>query len=344
MKKILGLDIGGAHIKSAVARIGETVKLGSRETITFEIFREKEKLALLLGEIVRKTKPDGVALTMTGELSDVFKSRAQGVRWILESAQKAMRRIEIRVVDISGKLIQVRSAKRRPASVSSANWAATGAYVSRWIKNGIVVDIGSTTTDILPVVNGKAAVEGKTDYERLKYGELLYRGYLRTNAAVACPEIRLDGAAIPACPEQFAIVGDAHLYLGDIGPKNYTCPTPDGRCKTKAAAAARLARLVLSDVNTLKNKGIKSIATQIIKAQAETIALGIKRIGHDRGLGFAPIILIGPGSIYLKQIKKRLSNPFAQKVGGHPVELIDPSACAAALWQSDRAEGRINIS
>lgn len=339
MKKILGLDIGGAHIKSATAMIGKTIKLSKRATIPFEIFREKERLVLLLDEIVRKAKPDGVALTMTGELSDVFKNRAQGVRSILKSARKAVKQTEIRVVDIGGRLICAADAKRRPASVSSANWAATGAFVSRRVRNGIVVDIGSTTTDILPVVNGAVAVEGKTDYERLKYGELLYTGFLRTSAAMVCPEIKLDGVAISTCPERFAIVGDAHLYLGDIKPKYYTCPTPDGRGKTRPAAAARLARLVLSDVNRLKSRGIGLIAAQIIKAQEETIAHGIKRVAHDHGLGLAPVILIGPGRIYLKQLKKRLSNPFVKNVGGHLVELIDPAVCAAALWDNGGAEG-----
>ncbi|VAX16995.1 4-[[4-(2-aminoethyl)phenoxy]-methyl]-2-furanmethanamine-glutamate synthase [hydrothermal vent metagenome] len=336
MRKILGLDIGGAHIKSATAMIGKTVKLGKRETIPFEIFREKQRLASLLGAIMKKTKPDGVAITMTGELSDVFKSRAQGVRWILDSALKAVRRIEMRVVDVNGRLISTQSAKRNPACVSSANWSATGAFVSRWITNGIVVDIGSTTTDILPVVNGEVAVKGKTDYERLKNGELLYTGYLRTSAVAVCPEINLDGATLSTCPEHFAIVGDAHLYLGDIKPKNYTCLTPDGRGKTKTAAGARLARLVLSDSKTLKNKGITSIATQIIKAQEEKIALGIKRIVHNHGLNMAPIIVIGPGRIYLKQIKKRLNiNSFPRAVGGYPVQLLDPSVCAAGLWKGD---------
>lgn len=338
MKFFLGLDIGGAHIKSAVVKFGKTVQLGKRETIAFEIFREKEKLAQLIGDIIKKTRPDGVALTMTGELSDVFKNRAQGVGYILESAQKAVGRLEIRVVDIGGRLIPLGQAKRHPNSVSSANWAATGAFVSRWVKNGIVVDIGSTTVDILPLLNWKMSVKGKTDYERLRYGELLYTGFLRTNAAMACPKIRLDGISIPTCPEQFAIVGDAHLYLGDIRAKNYTCPTPDGRAKTKAAAAARLARLLLSDVNALKSKGITSTAKQIIKAQVLSIARGIEKIAHDRGLDFAPIVVIGPGRIYLKQLKKLLSNRFERTVGGYGVELIDPSSCAAALWEKEKIE------
>jgi len=345
MKKILGLDIGGAHIKSAIARIGETVQLGKRATIAFEIFREKEKLASLLGEIIRKTKPDGVALTMTGELSDVFSSRAQGVRWILDSALKAVRQIEMRVVDINGRLVSTQNARRNPASVSSANWSATGAFVSRWIKNGIVADIGSTTTDILPIVNGEVAGKGKTDYERLTNGELLYTGYLRTNAGAVCPEIRIDGATISTCPEYFAIIGDAHLYLGDIKPKDYTCPTPDGRGKTRAAAGARLARLVLSDVKTLKKKGVNSIATQIIRAQEQIIAFGIKRIIHNHGLNIAPAIVIGPGRIYLKQIKKRLDiNPFPRTVGGHPVQLLDPCVCSAALWADDASFRGINTA
>jgi len=345
MQKILGLDIGGAHIKSATATIGETVQLGSRETISFEIFRERQRLSPLLTKLIKKIKPDGVALTMTGELSDVFSSRAQGVRWILDSAIKAVGRIEIRVVDTNGQLISTRHAKRNPACVSSANWAATGAFVSRWIKSGIVVDIGSTTTDILPIVNGEVAGKGKTDYERLRSGELLYTGYLRTSVAAVCPEIRIDGAIISTCPEHFAIVGDAHLYLGDIKPKKYTCPTPDGRGKTRKAAGGRLSRLVLSDISTLKDKVINSIATQIIEAQEQIIVTGIKKIVRDRRLGSSPVIIIGPGRIYLKSIRGSIfKNTFPRTVGGHLVELLDPSVCAAALWEGDASFRGINTS
>jgi uncharacterized hydantoinase/oxoprolinase family protein len=100
-----------------------------------------------------------------------------------------------------------------------------------------------------------------------------------------------------------------------------------------------LARLVLSDVKTLKSNRITSIAKQIIKAQVLSIARGIEKIAYDRGLDFAPVILIGPGRIYLKQLKKLLSNRFERTVGGHGMELIDPSSCAAALWEREKIDG-----
>ncbi len=330
--KILGLDIGGAHIKSAVVSVGKAARLGRRRAIPFEIFRHKNTLPASLAAIRKKARPDGVALTMTGELSDVFKDRREGVRWIVNTVLKAMRPVEVRVVNSDGRLVSSAAAINKPESVASANWAATVAWVSKWVENGIVVDIGSTTTDILPIVNGRPAVKGKTDLERLKSGELLYTGSLRTNAAVACPVIRLDGAKIPACPEHFAIVGDAHLFLGGITAKDYTSTTPDVRAKTKQAAGARLARLILSDVKTLGKQRVESIAKQVADAQVEKIARAVKRLIAERGPRRAPVIVIGPGRFYVKALGARLGAPFPDSVAGHPVELIDPAASAAALW------------
>lgn len=329
--RVLGLDIGGAHVKSALYVTGAE-RLPRRGISPFEIFRERERLPALLGKIRGKTRPDAVALTMTGELSDVFRTRREGARWIVRTARDAMRPLQLRIVTVDGALVDSSKAMRDWESVASANWAAVARWVSRRVRNCLVVDIGSTTTDILPVRNGEPAVKGKTDLQRLETGELLYTGCLRTNAAFVLPEVVVGGMSIRTCPEHFAIMGDIHLYLGDIAPSDYTAPTPDGRAKTKKAAGERIARLVLSEAGRLGESEIKKIAAQIRRAQVERIAGAIRKVMRACRLQDAPVMLTGAGSIYREALLGGLGAQTLERAGRTPVGRIDPAACAAALW------------
>lgn len=332
--RILGLDVGGAHVKTALLRMtGKSApKFPKRKTYPFEIWKTPASLAGLLLTIRRIEKPSAVVLTMTGELSDVFKSRAGGVRHIVKCAVNAMAPIPVWVVDVDGGLIGPRTAIREHGRVASANWSATAKWVSMRLARCLVVDIGSTTTDILPVKNGVPAVKGKTDLQRLLTGELLYTGCLRTPVCVVSPTLKIRGIPVKTCPEYFAVMGDASLYLGEIRADDYTIPTPDNGPKTKRGAALRLARAVLSSPEELGDGEIRSIARQIVKAQVDAIANAMRRVMETENLDDAPVVLIGPGRIYRKQLSERFKNTFIKKVGGQPVERIDPAVCCAALF------------
>jgi len=337
MLKVLGLDVGGVHIKHSLVRVGKKTGFKARETIPFEIFGGKDRLTPLLETIRRRHNPDCVSLTMTGELSDVFRNRRDGVRWIAKAVHKAMANLEIRVVDVDGRLVSYHDAMDTPERVASANWAATAGWVSMGVKDGIVLDVGSTTTDILPIRNHKPCARGKSDIDRLKNGELMYTGCLRTNASFVAPVVRLGGKRVSTCPEHFAIIGDAHLFLGELKPKQYTTSTPDGRGKTKSAAAARLARLVLSEPDELGFERVESIARQVVDVQVDNLAKAVKRIaGRFKAADRIPVILVGPGRLYLDRLKTRIPNCFPETIMGCRVDHIDPSSCAAALWFTGR--------
>jgi hypothetical protein len=331
--RILGLDVGGAHVKTALLRVTEksAPKFPQRKIYPFEIWKTPASLTGLLRAIRGVEKPSAVVLTMTGELCDVFKNRAGGVRHIVKCAVNAMAPVPVMVVDVDGGLIGPQAAIRESERVASANWSATVNWTARHLRECLVVDIGSTTTDILPVKNGAPAVKGKTDLQRLMTGELLYAGYLRTPVGAVAPSLAIRGVSVALCPEYFAVMGDAHLYLGEISAKDYTIPTPDQGPKTKRGAALRLARMVLSSPEELGDGEVRSIARQIVKAQADAIANAMRRVMKAENLDDAPVVLIGPGGIYRKRLAARLKNTFIATVGGQPVERIDPASCCAAL-------------
>lgn len=332
--RILGLDVGGAHVKTAllIARGKSAPRFPKRKTYPFEIWKTPGRLTHLLRMIRGAEKPSAVALAMTGELSDVFTSRAGGVRHIVKCAVNAMAPLPVRVVDVEGELIGPGAAIRRHERVASANWSATAKWVSKHLERCLVVDIGSTTTDILPVKNGAPAVKGKTDLRRLLAGELLYTGCLRTPVSAVSPTLEIRGVSVRACPEYFAVMGDAHLYLGEIRACDYTIHTPDNGPKTKRGAALRLARAVLSSPEELGEAGVRSIARRIVEAQVDAIANAMRRALEAENLDDAPVVLIGPGRIYRKKLSERLKNTFITEVGGQPVERIDPAVCSAALF------------
>ena len=160
--------------------------------------------------------------------------------------------------------------------------------VGRFVPDALLVDIGSTTTDVVPVVGGRVAALGRTDPERLLAGELVYTGALRTNVAAIVRRVPLRGGECPVASELFAVSGDVHVLLGSLGPADYTCPTPDGRPPTAEFAAERLARVVCADGDMLDADEIRAIATAVADAQVDEIAAAHRRASRAGSRGRRP--------------------------------------------------------
>ncbi len=232
-----------------------------------------------LGRKVSKQKRiDLVTITMTAELSDAYRTKRVGVKSILNQVNLAFPDTETLVVSVDGKLRTTQDANVEPAKVSAANWAATGWLISQLKKNCVVVDVGSTTTSIIPIINGAVATEGKSDLEKLVCGELVYTGSLRTNVAATVSTVPLNNCVSRVSSELFAQSADVHLILGNISQGDYTVETADGKEKTREAALTRLARVVCADIETLNEKDIVQIAEYVYSKQVEQIANGLTQV------------------------------------------------------------------
>ena len=243
--RALGWDIGGAYVKAAVVEAADGERSVRTASRPFEIWRDKHALPDVLRAMAAELPPpDPVAVTMTAELSDVFRTKREGVSFVLD-AVLAVTRAPVRVFTTRGELVAPDVARAAPLDAAASNWVATAQLVGRFVPEVILVDIGSTTTDVIPVMDGRVAAIGRTDPERLVAGELVYTGALRTNVAAIVRRVPLWGQECPVASEFFAISGDAHVLLGSITPDDYTCPTPDGRPPTPefAARAPRAGRL-----------------------------------------------------------------------------------------------------
>jgi probable H4MPT-linked C1 transfer pathway protein len=227
---------------------------------------------------------------MTGELCDCFENRRRGVRHIVESAQKAFG--PLRVFGVRGELFTPQQAVRNYGQVASANWAAIPLLLAREASDFLLVDIGSTTADLTPVRNGKIANRGWTDFGRLKNGELLYTGYLRTPVQATVRTARIGGADVPLAAETFCQGGDVYLILGKIRAKQYNAPTPDGKGKTVFTAMRRLARCVLADEGELPARELRAVARQIADEQLRAITAAAEKFD-------LPVVATGVGAFIL---------------------------------------------
>jgi len=312
---VLGLDIGGANIKGTFLKT-ERDKLIEQKTVLeyFPMWKKKKQLSELLDQIKKtlanSTVLDGVGVTITAELSDAYLTKTEGINHVLYCVVKVFGDLPVFVLDVEANLLSVRQSLQDTLNVSSANWAATGWIVSQIIKNGIVVDVGSTTTSIIPIINGKVAAQGKTDLEKLQNGELVYSGSLRTNIATIVNAVPVKGKTTQVCSELFAQSGDVHLILGNISKIDYTAETCDGRGKTKQETMARLARVVSADTDMLTEQDIICIAEFVYDKQVEQIAEGLRQVYERTKLPKEKIkiVVTGLGRNFLAQ-------KAAQKLG-----------------------------
>ena len=319
----LAVDIGGANTKAAWFD-GELVRTLTRP---FEVWRDREALAGILREV--GTDPaDAVAITMTAELSDAFRTKREGVAFVLDAAEAAFGDRPLSVLTTAGELVSVEEARARPWDVAAANWVATALTVASAYPDALLIDVGSTTADLVPIAAGRVAATADNDLERLLAGELVYTGVLRTNLAAIAPRVPVRGQWCPVSSESFAISGDIHLVLGHLEPEAYDCPTPDGRPATVTFARERIARLVCSDLEQLGENDVDAIAAFLHREQLRQIEAAARRaqLPFD-----APVVAVGSGAFLGREVAARLSRTVAAAPWGPAGGEVAPAAALATL-------------
>jgi (4-(4-[2-(gamma-L-glutamylamino)ethyl]phenoxymethyl)furan-2-yl)methanamine synthase len=303
MVPVIGLDVGGANTKAAVVEAEKPLRLVSEP---FEVWREPEAMAGVIAEVVGRLGLDGapVALTTTAELVDVFASKREGVLFVLDAARRALPGRRLRVITTTGELIGLDAARVAPLRCAAANWMATALLIARSVPDAILLDCGSTTTDVIPIVAGEVVARGRTDVERLLSGELVYTGALRTNIAAIVSNVPIGGRPCPVSSELFAISADAHLLRGSLTRERCTCTFPDGRGASLAEVRARLARVVCADPDQLSEGDIDAIAAAVEEAQVASIAAALARVAEPlpRGIG---VIAVGAGAFLVRAAAAR---------------------------------------
>jgi probable H4MPT-linked C1 transfer pathway protein len=290
---ILGLDIGGANLKAALAS-------GEARTVPFALWKAPHDLPHRLRELLAAFPHDALAITMTGELCDCFASKREGVHAILDSVCAAARSdTPIHVWSTHGRFLEVAQARAEPPRVASANWHALATFAGRLTPVGpaLLIDVGSTTTDIVPLLDGKPSGRGRTDPERLKHGELVYTGVRRTPV---CAILGMDAAA-----ELFATTLDVYLLLELIEEEPADCDTADSRPATRPFAHARLARMRCDDVQGCSYDEAVGIARSIKRKQRDYLVAQTLRAAAAFPSLPHSVILAGSGEFLARDVAER---------------------------------------
>src|SRR5437879_12890463 len=168
MTAVLGWDVGGVNTKVARVVRGTVAAVRAQP---YEIQRDPTALASLLARLAAEQGAAGSgggggggggaahAVTMTAELSQFFRTKREGVRFVLDAVTAAFPEADVRVYAADGRFLSVAAARIEPLAVAAANWAATAQLVARSFPEAIVIDTGTTTTDIIPIAAGRVRSE-----------------------------------------------------------------------------------------------------------------------------------------------------------------------------------------
>ncbi len=319
----IGLDVGGANIKAAHAE-------GTALTIPFEVWKRPEDLARAIAGVVASLPPsDSAAVTMTAELCDCYPTRTVGVNAILDALLAAMPDHRTTVWGIDRRFHSIDDVRRNPLVAAAANWLALAEVAARLVPDvpAILIDVGTTTTDLIPLANGSVAARGRDDTQRLQTGELVYAGVRRTPIHALATELPFRGVPTGLAAELFASTLDVFLVLGDLPPNPLDISTADGRPATAEAARDRLARMIGADREGFSPKDARKFAESAAACIIERLERAAERACRATIGWPAAAVIAGSGDFLARRVAERLLEP------GRPIislnEAWGPVASAA---------------
>ncbi|MCK4492803.1 MAG: H4MPT-linked C1 transfer pathway protein [Methylococcales bacterium] len=346
MHSIIGWDIGGAHVKAALMD-----KKGHIQQLFLEacpLWKGLESLHHAIKAILTKVPDQKIqhVITMTGELVDLFEDRDDGIRKIINSFQTIIGNHPVAIYAGQQGFIQVNAIKSTHYfDIASANWLASANWVAKSCNHALFVDIGSTTTDILLCENHQVDAQGISDYQRLKSGELVYTGIIRTAVMALTQSALFNHQNIHLMAEYFATTADVYRVTGDLNEAHDKTDTADGKAKTLHASAKRLSRMIGVDVKNHELNQWKAFALDLKFQQKQQITTAccrkLTKASNEKNIS---LIGAGVGRFLVKEIARDLGlvyqdfeTLFKMKPQNLPYSLSDcaPAVAVAALFKNN---------
>ncbi len=327
---VVGWDIGGAHVKAAVISAGEIIAVYQQPC---PLWKGLDQLQCAVISILQELAGSNCrhAITMTGELVDLFDNRDDGVKQIIQTMTELLPGSEIMIfAGQEGFLKPSQIETGHYMSIASANWLASASFATQKLDSGLFIDCGSTTTDILLLNNGQVLAEGYTDYQRLISQELIYTGIIRT-AVMAVTQTALDqGKKIGLMSEYFATMADVYRVTGELNDKHDQTDTADGAEKTVLASARRLSRMIGCDFYPDELPRWQQFAENIRAQQIGQIQRGCEIRLSQHGLPQNRLLIgAGVGRFLVKQIALNLGRPYLDFSDLLPVAEIESDMTTA---------------
>lgn len=309
---VIGWDVGGAHVKAAGLDAQGRLQI---EQEPCPLWLGLDQLEAALDNLLARLQPaPGChhAVTMTGELVDCFASRSEGVMALVEvMCRRCAPEQPQFFAGIEGFVKGSAVNSTHWHSIASANWLATGAWAAACIPEALLVDIGSTTTDVAIIHDGHLQTRGYTDHERMRYDELVYTGVVRTPLMAVSSHLPFAGESIPLMAEHFATTADVYRLTLELPETSDQAPTADGGEKNLIGSARRLARAIGSELESASLHHWQMTARflrerQIIRIQQameRQLSLGLLKLN-------APFLGAGVGRFLVRECATRLGHPY----------------------------------
>jgi probable H4MPT-linked C1 transfer pathway protein len=319
----IGFDIGGANIKAAHIE-------GPARVVPFEVWKRPDELGLAIASVAASLPPSSaVAVTMTAELCDCYATKRAGVNAVLDAVCDALPDHEVVVWGVDCAFHTVAEIRDRPLLAAAANWLALAELAARLVPHepAILIDIGSTTTDLIPLVRGTVAARGRTDTERLQTGELVYAGVRRTPVHALTTELPFRGTPTGLAAELFASTLDVYVVLGDIASNPLDLSTADGRPATADAARDRLARMIGADCEGFSADDARAFAQAADSCLTDRLVRAAERACRATIGRPTAAVVAGSGDFLARRVARRIIEP-----GGPSISLDEawgPIASAA---------------
>jgi probable H4MPT-linked C1 transfer pathway protein len=333
MTTIIGWDLGGANVKLALVE-GTLVQRVMQ--LPCPILQTPAKFDAAVGAALALAPSSALhAVTMTGELSDVFADRREGVAYLVGLMRRAISGQTLLVYAGRAGFLDPDAAVSRWLDVASANWHASARLAARECGEGLFVDVGTTTTDLVPLKAGALAARGYTDGERLTEGELVYAGVVRTPVMAIAQAVLFGGRRQRIAGERFATMADVWRLTGELPDDADPYPTADQRGKSAEESAARLARMLGRDAAERNLVDWVALAWRLAQCQLAQLEDAALILSAREGLGpDAPMIGAGCGRFLAKHLAQALGRPYvdcAELIGAAPDAREGAARCAPAV-------------
>jgi (4-(4-[2-(gamma-L-glutamylamino)ethyl]phenoxymethyl)furan-2-yl)methanamine synthase len=304
MSAVIGWDIGGVHLKAARAEDGRVTKVVQYAS---PLRSGAERLLQAFAEAKKDLgRADRDVITMTGELADTFSSRIEGVKHLADLAASELGSVLIYAGPAG--CVRPEDVRKHYTDIASANWHACATLIARKCQHALLIDLGSTTTDIVPIAYGKTIARGYTDVQRLAAGELVYTGIVRGFVMATADRAPFRGAWTPLINENFATMADVHRILGTLPPDVDLMPAADGRPKTIDSSRSRLARMLGTDASDGNDTTWTLVARWFAEAQTRAICDAARLVLSAGTLpSSTTIVAAGIGRTLVDEIARRLA-------------------------------------
>jgi probable H4MPT-linked C1 transfer pathway protein len=334
MIECIGWDLGGAHLKAV--RLDANGRIAGAVQRPCPLWRGVSYLEQAVAEAtdaLGRTRRH--AVTMTGELADIFPNRNEGVVQLVDTMARSLPEAELLVFAGLRGFVTPDKSRENAVDIASTNWLASAQFAARHCREGIFIDMGSTTTDLIPLQNGKADPVGLTDAARLASEELVYTGVVRTPLMAVAARVPFGGQWQRIAAEYFATTADVHRLTGCLDPAHDMADTADGAGKSLEESARRLARMVGRDFEEASMPAWADLAEFFVEAQMTQLQEAVERI-QSRMLNHrkSPLIGAGAGRFMVHQLAQRLNRDyidFASLVDGDAASREWSAVCAPAF-------------